>query len=410
MAEPDPPAAAVPYVLLACAGLDHARRGFESFARECFGALRADPGVRIELVKGSGVRAAGERAIPTLRRDALICRALGRIRNTRAFRIEALAFAFGLQPVLLHRRPDVVFVSEWDTARALAAIRTRLRQRFKLVLSNGGFAADDFDHLDHVQQLTPAAREYVLARGADPRRHSVLPLGVQIERELSAISEGDQRQLRERLGLPTDRPILLSVAALNRYHKRLDYLVEEVAALPAPRPFLVLLGQEEEETPAVRALATAKLGEDGYTMRSVPAPQVVDFYRASHAFVLTSLAEAQGRVLIEASAQGMPCLVHDYSSTRFALGAHGLFGDFTRPGGLTALLLRHDFADEDKTRAVARHDHAYEKFSWERLRPRYVEFFRAVAGMESCPRGSPRVDANSTVSSWTAENVSRYRE
>ena len=36
----------VPRVTLVCSGLDHARRGYESFARECFDALDA-PVIRV---------------------------------------------------------------------------------------------------------------------------------------------------------------------------------------------------------------------------------------------------------------------------------------------------------------------------------------------------------------------------
>src|SRR5437764_9168647 len=91
-------------VLLVCSGLDHARRGFESFARECFDALREDPGVHIELVKGSGPRGERERSIPSLRRDRMPARALARVLRVRPFRAEALAFALALQPLLLRRR------------------------------------------------------------------------------------------------------------------------------------------------------------------------------------------------------------------------------------------------------------------------------------------------------------------
>ena len=63
---------------------------------------------------------------------------------------------------------------------------------------------------------------------------------------------------------------MLSVAALNRRHKRQDYLIAELAALPAPRPFLLLAGEPDAETPEVRAMATAHLGAGGFDMRTVP--------------------------------------------------------------------------------------------------------------------------------------------
>jgi 1,2-diacylglycerol 3-alpha-glucosyltransferase len=369
-----------PHVLLVCAGLEHAHRGFESFARDCFDALRKEPGLRIELVKGSGPSGPGERSVPTLRRDGLIARALGRLLKVRSFRLEGLAFAFTLQPLLWARRPNVVFLSEWDTARGLSLMRAVTRQRFKMVLSNGTLAAEGFDHLDCVQELTPAAREYVLARGADPGRHVVLPLGFGIEPELALLSATERDALRKRLDLPLDRRIVVSVAALNRYHKRLDYLIEEVASLPEPRPFLLLLGQQDEETPGVKTLARELLGDPHHSIRTVPSAQVAQHCQASDVFVLASVYEGLPRALIEASALGLPCLTHAYPVTEFALGPHGYTADFTERGALAGLLSSLTKQDLKPARAIERHRYAYEQFSWDRLAGRYVELLRDVAG------------------------------
>jgi 1,2-diacylglycerol 3-alpha-glucosyltransferase len=355
-------------VLLACSGLDHAHRGFESFARECFGALRDDPALELELVKGSGAEGERERAVPTLTRDSGLARALGRATRREPFRFEQLAFAFSLQPTLLRHAPDVVYFSEWHTGLGLALLRRVTRRPYALVLCNGTMALEGFGHLDRVQELTPPALEAVLARGADPARHTMLPLGFELPSRLELPSTADRGALRERLGLPRDARIILSVAALNRHHKRLDYLIDEVARLPAPRPFLVMAGQPEAETPAIRALAHAALGETGHTIRTVPQHEVRDLHRASDVFVLPSLGEGLPRALIEALAGGLPCLAHDYGVTRFALQEHGRFADFSRPGALAALL-----REPDVGRPEARSRSAYDRFGWQRLRPRYVE-------------------------------------
>ena len=99
-------------VLLACSGLEHAHRGFESFARECFDTLRDDPRLDLQLVKGSGPTGDRERSVPSLKRDARFARALGRAWRRNPLCVEQLAFAFSLQPEILRRRPDVVYLSE----------------------------------------------------------------------------------------------------------------------------------------------------------------------------------------------------------------------------------------------------------------------------------------------------------
>jgi 1,2-diacylglycerol 3-alpha-glucosyltransferase len=366
-------------VLVVCPGLDHAMRGFESFARECFDALRAETAFELSLIKGSGPPGPGERAIPTPRRDRRLAGALARASGQPSFLFEHLAFAISLQPVLLARQPDVVYFSEWHTGRALSLLRSVTGRRYKLLLCNGTMAVEGFGHLDHVQELTPAALEVVLERGADPKRHAVLPLGFNIDRSYTPVSADERLGLRGRLGLPPDRAVVVSVAALNNHHKRLDYLIEEIATLPEPRPFLLLAGQPEEETPAILSLARERLGPDNHSIRTVPRSEVADLCRASDAFVLASLGEGLPRALIEAMSHGLPCFTHDYGVPEFVLGPHRRTADLTEAGGLARLLSSALGDDTAPDAAAARHRFAYERFSWDVLRPRYGELFTGVA-------------------------------
>ncbi len=372
-----------PRVLLVSSGLEHARRGFESFARECFEALRGSDGLEIELVKGSGSRAPGERVVPTLRRDGVIARSLARPRGTRPFRIEALTFAFSLQPLLLAHRPDVVYLSEWDTARALVRLRRVTGLSYRVAFSNGAPVETAFDGFDLVQELTPAALDWVLERGAERERHAVLPYGFEIPPQLCFTSPEARLSIRRRLGLPSDRPVIVSLSALNSSHKRLDYLIDEVAALPEPRPFLVMAGEPDRETPALRSLAAQRLGSQGHTFMTLPRDQVNDLLDASDLFVLASLYEAQGRVLVEAMSRGLPCVAHESSVVRFALGQWGRCGDLALSGILTRLLTEElNLSPEARRdRAQTGHQHVYERFSWDRLTPRYVEFLTSAAGL-----------------------------
>jgi glycosyltransferase involved in cell wall biosynthesis len=365
-------------VLLVCSGLEHAHRGFESFARECFEALRDEAELDLFLVKGSGPIRPGERSVPTLTREARLARTLARAWGREPFRVEQIGFGASLLPLISRRRPDVVYFSEWHTGLVLGAYRRVARQRFRLVLCNGTMAVDGFGHLDRVQQLTPAALEAALIRGDDPARHILLPLGFALSPALTPIDPDERAGLRARLRLPADRQVILSVAALNRRHKRLDYLIEEVARLPHPRPFLLLAGQEEAETEGIRALAAERLGHGEHSIRTVPQREVADLYRASDVFVLASLGEGLPRALIEALGWGLPCLAHDYAVARFALGTHGELADLSVPGALAGLLAQV-VGRRSHEEAGRRHHFAYENFSWDRLRSRYVQLLAAEA-------------------------------
>ena len=366
-------------VLLACSGLEHAHRGFESFARECFDTLRHEPRLELELVKATGASRDGERAVRALTRDGRIAQALGRIRGG-PIKVEQLAFAFSLQPRIIERRPDVIYFSEWYTGVGLNWLRALNRQQYALVLSNGSMAGDGFEPFDRVHQHTAPALEYVLARGADPAKHVLLPVAFKFSRSLELPSAEERRALRGRLELPTDREIVISVVALNRWHKRLDYLIQEVGRLPDPRPFLLLVGQPEAETAELRTLAHEVLGVESHSIRSVPHEQVGLLLRASDVFVLASLAEGLPRALVEAMAHGLPCIAHDYRVAEYATGGHGQLVDMTQPGALAAALRAHTGEEPRVDAAQARHRFAYESFSWDTLRPRYVELLHGAAG------------------------------
>jgi 1,2-diacylglycerol 3-alpha-glucosyltransferase len=364
-------------VLLACSGLEHAHRGYESFARECFERLRDDPRLDLWLIKGSGPSGDRERAVPSLKRDSRLAQALGRVRGS-SLKAEQFAFGFSLQPEIVRRKPDVIYFSEWYTGVALDRLRRVNRQQYALVLSNGSMADHGFEPFDRVHQHTAPALEWVLERGADPRRHILLPVAFNVPP--SVPTEDERGALRDRLGLPRDRPVVISVAALNRHHKRLDYVIEEIARMPEPRPFLLLVGQPETETDGLKKLAQELLGEDGHSFRTVPRPEVDGLLRASDFFVLASFAEGLPRALVEAMAHGLPCLAHDYSVAHYALADHGLFGDFSQPGALADLIEAHAGRGFDAESAERRRRSVYERFSWDALAPQYVEMLEGAVG------------------------------
>lgn len=375
-------------VLLACSGLEHAHRGFESFARECFDVLKDDPLLDLELIKGSGPDRDRERAVRSLKRDGPVARALGRIAGRDPLHFEQLAFAFSLQPTVLRRKPDVIYFSEWYTGVGLDLLRRLNRQDYALVLSNGSMVATGFERFDRVHQHTAPALDYVLARGADPCRHILLPVAFRFSPTLDPPTAEERQTLRNKLDLPTDGDIVISVAALNRHHKRLDYLITELAQMPEPRPYLLLVGQPEEETEGLRRLAHELLGEQGHSFRSVPSAEVTSLLRASDVFVLASLAEGLPRALVEAMAQGLLCVAHDYSVADYALGGHGRQADFTQAGALAGLLKSSSGGDHDAERARERHRFVYESFSWDSLRPRYVDMLHGAIGRVGfCPAG-----------------------
>jgi 1,2-diacylglycerol 3-alpha-glucosyltransferase len=366
-------------VLVACSGVGHVMRGFETFALECHRALREDPRLSVVLARASGPPSEGERRARTIGRESRPARALGAAARRDGYFAEQMVYAASLIPVIASERPAVVYLSDWALAGALGRLRALGRARFRLLLSNGAAGPPPYDRtIDHVQQLTPYLHDLAVAAGEPATKHTLLPLGVEVEERLELLSAGDRASLRERLGLPREGELVLSVAALNNWSKRCDYVVNEVAAVE-PRPHLVLLGQQEGETPAVLAHATRLLGPDGFTARTVPPEEVADYYRAADVFVLGSLHEAMARVLVEALGHGLPTLSHDGEVMRFVTGDQGRRADLSRQGALTRMLTAAHAAPGSAAERRERHGFARETFGWEALRPRYVDMIERVA-------------------------------
>lgn len=368
-------------VFLLCAGLGRINRGYESFTRECFDALVGKPELDLTLFKGGGQSEGRQVKLRCLPRSTRLAAWLGGKLKKDAYWVEQLTFTLSLLPHIRRSRPDVIYYSDSTVGYLLWYWRRLTRRRFALLLSNGGPLFPPFRRCDLVQQLAPNHLEAALKAGQPAETQELLPYGIQMEPDRTPLPPGESAALRASLGLPQDRAIVLSVGAVNKWHKRMDYVVREVAALPEPKPYLVLLGQQDEETPEVRTLAEALLGADNYQIRTVAYQEVARYYQAAGIFVLASLAEGFGRVFLEALSWGLPCLAHDCEITRYVLGASGRRADFEQPGSLTGLLREALAEGDDPAAWQRRRRDAFQRFSWQQLGPQYVAMIQKCSAL-----------------------------
>ncbi len=375
------PAARAVRVYLPCTGLGRVTRGFETVTRECARALQGQAGVHVTVFGGGRALKAEERRVPSLGRFSAAATALGAVLRRDPYFIEQTSFALAFLPALIAGDPDVVYFSDLNLGNACWHWRRLSGQRFRLLYYNGGPTTRPFTRCDLVQQVSPEHLQAAVERGESRRRQVLLPHGMAIPETFIPETDDERRRTRLALGIPAEGPVVLSVGNLESAHKRMDYVVRETAALPGPRPHLLLLGAENEHTPAVRALADALLGRDGCTMRTVERSLALSAYRAADAFVLASLHEGFGMAHLEALAAGLPCAAHDSPTTRYIYGPHARLADLRVPGALTPLLASAlgERASSGGAAAHDRHAWARDHFSWDHLAGRYVELFRACA-------------------------------
>ncbi|MEA5549340.1 glycosyltransferase, partial [Limnoraphis robusta CCNP1324] len=255
--------------------------------------------------------------------------------------------------------------------------------RFRLLFRNGGPYPPPYPRFDHVQQVTEVYLELALNAGSPPGQQSLVPAAFTIPATFTPLLEEEKAALRRKLGLPHEKPIVLSVSAVNITHKRLDYLIRELAGLSEPRPYLLILGQPDAETSRVVTLADELLGAGNYRIDTVEPEEMADHYRSADVLVLASTREGFGRVMVEAMSHGLPCLAHDYAISRYVLGDQGDFADFTSRGALTALVQQVLGKGVSPQQQREMHRTAFERFSWDGLRPAYVDLIHRCAGPRS---------------------------
>jgi len=159
------------------------------------------------------------------------------------------------------------------------------------------------------------ARDLITLYGADPRRVSVVPPGVDLDTFRPGGPEG-RRAARRRLGLDPRRRLLLFVGRIQPL-KAPDVLVRAAADLvrrdPALRPDLrvAIVGGPSGtglDRPEELQLLTAELGLDDVVRFRPPQARaaLADWYRAADLVVVPSHSESFGLVALEAQACGTP--------------------------------------------------------------------------------------------------------
>lgn len=354
-------------VFIICTGLGHINRGYETFTRECFNELKTSPAFELFLLKGAGRSDRKEFKVFCAKRNTKFALFLAKITGKETYWIEQFTFLIGMLPYLIKYKPRVIYYSDFILGTFLFHLRRFLKFKYKLLFSNGAPNGPPYKTEDHVQQLLAIYAKEALEKGTPPDMQTLLPYGfnIDIEERFSAINK--KEIARKALGFTHQQKIILSVGAINKHHKRMDYLINEVAKLPADY-FLVILGQFEKETEELLNLAADKL-TGRYLITSVAPEEIENYYIASDFFVLTSLKEGFGRVLIEALSYGLPCIVNKHPNAIGVLGEYGEFIDMESDGALASALLseKNSFSKEERIEA------SYNLYSWDRLKEQYTD-------------------------------------
>ena len=159
-----------------------------------------------------------------------------------------------------------------------------------------------FEQLDSVTTPTKTAAA-LLEKAALNKDVMPVSCGIDLERFKPT---NDGAYLKQRFGIPTDRPVLLYVGRLDK-EKKIDVVLRalpDISRVTGVHLVLAGLGKEKQN---LEALAE-KLGiRKAVTFTGfVPDEDLQNIYRVADVFVTAGIAELQSIVTMEAMASGLP--------------------------------------------------------------------------------------------------------
>ncbi len=338
-------------------------------ARELFRMLKDDPDIELWLVKGKGPSSDREKALPIFYRRSLGAQTLGKLTNKNPYIIQNLSFAISLIPWLTRKKPAVLYLADPPLYRYLARWRRWSGLRYRMIFHTGGNTIPPgFEACDQLQAVTPAAVELALRHRIEKSHVTLLPHFTTAGS--TALPYPSKAAARLALQIDPHRLVILSVGAIDRSVKRMDYVIREVAQLRTPF-YLLIMGEEESETPELRRLASELLPVGSYRLSKAPHDTLAAYYQAADIFALGSLDEGFGLAALDALAFGLPTILHPHANGSYVLGDLGYFADLTQTGNLTKTIESFLPWKEDPVQTKSRKDSATARFGLDALRNSY---------------------------------------
>jgi len=330
---------------LVTSGLGNINRGFEISTARWYEALKRYTDMDVRLFCGGPYKSGKQ--LWNFPRNSAWTRPINYIpfmseqqRWEFTYGVEQVSFWSALNFELLKFKPDVIWLKDIPLAYLLRASRIAFGLKYKIIFANGGLLRPEtYADYDVVQQLENRTYEEALQFGIPQEKMELISNCVPLPRPIGDNELKEERlKTRQSLGLKESDWVIVCVAAWNKYHKRIDYLLDEVARIQDPNCKLLLCGTPEVDTAELKNQGKRLLG-DRVQWLNVGPDKLTEILHASDVFVLPSLRENLGNAQIEAILCGLPVVVHPHHGARFVINDEYWMTDLSESGNLTKRLL-----------------------------------------------------------------------
>jgi|GEM_PF-1225471 glycosyltransferase involved in cell wall biosynthesis len=360
-------------LFLVCTGLGKVYRGFESHISSLADNLISNlPGTGISVYGGGNF--IGEKfqslKILSIHRTGWLGR---KIFRKRAFEIELISFFFFFIPAVILKKPTAIYLGEYKLYCYLFRLRSLLGLNYSLVLYTGGFAIPGlFDaKKDYVHHVTNVYYDTLLRQHFPAEHQFVVPHFTSFN---FSFSQEIYNELKQKAGT---KKIILSIGSIDSNYKRMD-LFATLVGNHKDKFFPVIIGQETNDTPAIKKKMKDLFGENGYTITKVKREELGTYYRAADVFMLCSRAESFGLVFLEALYFNLPVICNNSQEAQFVLKKYAFLinmeNENTAINSFNEIITSSEIVikNEDRQKFVE------STYSWDALKNDYTKMFHKI--------------------------------
>ena len=140
------------------------------------------------------------------------------------------------------------------------------------------------ERFDYVQEVAPYYIEKAKKQGVDTKNWFSIPHFIDTGR----FKENGTHEFREKLNIPPDAFVVLSVGAIIKRYKRMDWILKEVGELRKNTTndvYLIIVGEHEEETKEIMDYGKRLLGDHVIFLNNISNNEMPQIYQSSDVFV-----------------------------------------------------------------------------------------------------------------------------
>ncbi|MFA6292660.1 MAG: glycosyltransferase family 4 protein, partial [Victivallales bacterium] len=237
-------------------------------------------------------------------------------------------------------------------------------------------ARRNYPLFDGFVALTPSVMAEYLDIGIPENKIRIIPNGVNTAKFAEIKLKSERAAVRRKYGLSETKLLILTV---GRYHPKKGFDdIPKIAKILSDNnmafDWAVVgknCGQIADKFPECSGLGIRTIenfAKSGGEVFSLPSEELIELYCAADIFVLPTLIETFGMVLVEAMAAGLPIVTTDAPGVRDVIsdGINGLKGPVKNPNAIAGLILKL-INDNILSRKLSENSirHSLEFYDWE---------------------------------------------